>query len=158
MDQEQKIFYEEFDLHTEQPIQRVIFSVENDTDHAYFLWNYTEHYISLCENYPNLSHSDVFYVEIKEYKSNITGGASFITWQLLDSDFDGVVDEWRRDFSIVLENKNIVFPVYPDDFIVENWENPPKEVAQKRFDEEIKYWDKIKGHEQWEIKIQSPDE
>jgi len=126
---------------------RTIMSAENKCKHNLFLWKYTYHFVTLFAG---------VVVNTKEYNENISSdeSRSMVVWHMVDSNFDGEIDDWSREFLLVAKNGIIIMPTYPNEFIDKNWHIPPKEAAQKKFDEEIKYWNKIKGHEQWEIKIQ----
>jgi len=147
-----KLLLKVVDPTTSEILQRTVLSTENNTVHNYFLWDYTHHYISVCR----YEFSNVLYVETKDYKVNLSGdnSKSLVTWNIIDKDFDGIVDEWIRSFELVTEYGMFIFPKYPKDFINENWVIPSYKIAQERFDKEIEHWINIKGNEQWEIKIQ----
>lgn len=147
-----KLFLKVIDPITSENLQLTVFSAENNTVHNYFLWSYTHHYISVCK----YDFSDVFYIKAKDYQVNLSGddSKSLVIWNLIDKDFDGIVDEWVRSFELVTKDGMFIFPKYPKDFINENWKTPPYKIAQERFDKEIEHWIDIKGNEQWEIKIQ----
>jgi len=130
-----------------KPDTRTIMSAENRCKHNSFLWKYTYHFVTLFAG---------VVINTKEYNENVSSdeSRSLVVWHIVDSDFDGEIDDWSRNFLLIEKSGLIIMPTYPKGFINENWHIPSKEAAQKKFDDEIKYWNKIKGHEQWEIKIQ----
>lgn len=116
---------------------KVMHIYENTGNHNNFETTFKKHY-ALIEKHPG---GETFKLIVRDYQNYYTihDARGFILIILADYDRDGKVDQWRKDYVILLDDHFILIPHYPSGLINTDWYKMSREEAQKIFDEELKY-------------------
>jgi hypothetical protein len=121
---------------------------ENTADHDHFDWKWTIHFLTwtypgLYENVPGY-----FQIEAKDYREFVTADSrGVLVTKVVDKDMDGIIDEYKREFYLVMQGNTILLPFYPKGYLNPDW-NPPTEAEQNRFlQRELDFWIKVAGKE-----------
>lgn len=116
---------------------KTLYSEENLANHDHFDWRYDMHYVTLyCEEI----HCFLRF-QVKEYQEFVSPDSrGFVLWTLFDYDMDGEFDSVERRFIVVMQDRVLMMPEYPEGYINTEWYSVPREEAEKRFDREVNYW------------------
>ena len=117
---------------------KVMHIYENTGLHDNFETTFKRHF-AILEGYSE--DEECITLVIRDYQDYYTihDAQGFILYILVDLDKDGVVDRWRKDNRIVLDNTYFLDPRYPPGLINYDWFNLSREEAQKLYDKELKY-------------------
>jgi hypothetical protein len=110
---------------------------ENLANHDHFDWVWDDHYVTLyCEG-----ERCFLRFQVKVYQEFVSPDSrGFVVWTIVDLDMDGEFNSARRDHELVMQNKVMMMPEFPEGYINTGWYKPSKEKAQARFEHEINYW------------------
>ncbi len=121
---------------------------ENTADHNYFDWTWTVHLLTWT--YPGVNDKTPgwFQLEAKDYQEFVTADSrGVLVTKIVDKNMDGVVDEYRRDYYVVMQGNTIMMPDYPKGYVNPDW-NTLTEAEQNRFlQRELNFWIKVAGKE-----------
>lgn len=116
---------------------KTLSSTENLTNHDNFDWRYDMHYVTLYCGETNC----FLRFQVKAYQEFVSPDSrGFVLWTLFDYDMDGEVDSVERRFILVMQDRVLMMPEYPPDYINSEWYSVAREESQKRFEREINFW------------------
>jgi hypothetical protein len=117
---------------------KVVYIYENTGQHNHFETKYKKHY-AIINKSP--SGNECLTLIVRDYQNYYQSHDSrgFILIALVDYNKDGEVDDWRKDYVILLDEATILIPNYPPGYLNQEWFKLTQEEAQKIFDEELNY-------------------
>jgi len=117
---------------------KVIRIHENTGNHDHFKTTYKRHY-AIIDRGP--SGDECLTIVVRDYQEYYTShdARGFILIALVDYDKDGKVDDWRKDYVILLDESTILIPRYPEGYLNQDWFKLTQEEVQKIFDAELDY-------------------
>jgi hypothetical protein len=124
---------------------------ENTGQHDYFPTTWTDHYFFVIKrNVAGVPVVPYFSVITRDYQNFYTSydAKGFVMTHVVDYNNDGKVDDWFRDFVIILDDYIVLRPKYPEGYLNFDWFELSREEAQAIFDEEVRFAvEKIEGGE-----------
>ena len=117
---------------------KVIHIYENTGQHDYFETTYKKHY-AIIERAPRGNEHLTLIVRDYQnyYQSHDARG--FILVILVDYNKDGKVDDWRKNYVILIDESTILTPNYPPGYLNTGWFKLTQEEAQKIYDDELNF-------------------
>lgn len=117
---------------------RVMHIYENTGQHDHFETTFKKHY-AVVERHP--AGFEMFSLIVRDYQDfyTIHEAQGFILVILVDYDKDGIVDDWRKDYLILLDKSYFLIPNYPPGIINYDWFKMSREEAQKIYDDELNF-------------------
>ena len=117
--------------------EKVLRIYENTGKHNHFQTTYKEHF-AIVER---IGDDDRLTLNIRDYQDYYTihDARGFILIILIDYNKDGKVDDWRKDYVILLDEYHVLQPFYPPNYLNKNWFKMTRVEAQSMFDQELGY-------------------
>ena len=112
-------------------------SKENLTKHDHFDWRYDVHYVTLYGE----DETCFLRFQVKVYQEFVSPDSrGFVMWTFVDRDMDGKFDFVERRYNLIMQDRVVMMPEYPEGYINAEWHTVSKEEAQKLLDHEVNYW------------------
>lgn len=119
---------------------------ENTAVQTDFPWTWTIHFMIWA--YPGLDVNGEGWLTLtaKDYQEFVTANSKgVLVTKVTDFNMDGVVDDYSREYYIVINGDNIIMPHYPEGFFNEDWFTPSQEELDQMLQRELDYWMKMAG-------------
>ena len=140
----------EVKLWVNEETRKIMYVYENTGQHDHFETTFKKHFV-VVEKHP--VGFEMLTIMVRDYQDYYTihEAQGFILVILVDYNKDGIVDDWRKEYLILLDKSFFLVPNYPPGYLNQNWFKMSREEAQKIYDKELNYMlenaDKAKSNE-----------
>jgi hypothetical protein len=125
-------------LWADDGVKKVMHVYENTGQHDKFETTFKKHYAIVDKHPAGFGYLTLIVRDYQDYYT-IHDAQGFILVILVDYNKDGIVDDWRKDYLILLDGDYFLIPNYPPGYLNHDWFKMSREEAQKIFDEELNF-------------------
>lgn len=128
----------EVNLWADDGVKKVMYVYENTGQHDKFETTFKKHYVIVDKHPAGFGYLTLIVRDYQDYYT-IHEAQGFILVVLVDYNKDGKVDDWYKDYLILLDGNYFLVPSYPPGYLNQGWFKMSKEEAQKMYDKELNF-------------------
>jgi hypothetical protein len=120
---------------------------ENTADHDNFPWSWNKHELGVLFSPQTGDVIGIIFARAEYHELITADSRQIIVYVLSDFDLDGIIDQKHKDYILVMQNSNLIFPYWPEGFRNMDWYKMSDEDVKKLLEEEIKFWESFSGRD-----------